>query len=209
MHIPKRQREWFMGRLTAKRLLTAPGLPLHDTPLYQIEIDNQPEGAPYIAAPPTPGSLSISHREALAAAAFTKAPNCNVGIDLEVIEPRAWSFVEDFFTENEANHARSLPKPLVDIWVTLAWSAKEAVLKVWQKGLRLDTRRVEILTVDTEQLGANPQDWQTINWQANIEGFQGCWLRWRQYGEYVITLAGEIKTGDPIQEPPDIVQIKF
>ena len=207
MKIPKRREEWLHGRLTAKRLLTAPGLPLEDVPFPQIFITNQAEGAPEIAAPLTPGCLSISHREKLAVAAYTQIPDHTVGIDLEFIEPRAWSFIKDFFTTAEADYAHDLPEAEKNVWATLAWSAKEAVLKAWQKGLRLDTRRVEISPVPADQLASSPDTWQLLTWQAHLDGFPDCWLVWRRWGEYVLTLAGEKKKGDPHDEPPEIIQI--
>lgn len=207
MKIEKRANEWLHGRLAAKQLLTSPDLPLHGTQANQIHIANHPEGAPYIALPQIPGNLSISHRDKLAAAAYTQSSFKQVGIDLEKIEPRAWSFIEDFFTQDEADHTRSLSKQDIDLWATLVWSAKEAVLKVWQKGLRLDTRSVEIMPTILDGLRSSQTGWQPLEWQAHLDGFPNCWLCWQRWGEYIITLAGEIKKGDSGQEPPIIQKV--
>ena len=66
MKIEKRKKEWVLGRMTAKALLSSNGLPLSGQSMASIWIDNQPEGAPYIASEKASGSLSISHREGIA-----------------------------------------------------------------------------------------------------------------------------------------------
>lgn len=207
MKIPKRQAEWFLGRLTAKLLLTSAPFPLHNTALSSIKIANHPEGAPYIETPKSPGSISISHRADFAVAAYTPSTGCHVGIDLEKIEPRSWSFIEDFFTSKEALYARSLSQAATDIWTTLAWSAKEAILKVWQKGLRLDTRSVEIIPANVSQ--PTTFSWQPLTWQAHLDGFPDCWLWWMRFEDYILTLAGTKKMSGSIKEPPKIQQISL
>lgn len=209
MKIPKRRDEWLHGRLAAKQLLTSPRLPLSGTPYNQILIDNYPEGAPFISAPALSGSLSITHRDAIACIGYAQTPDSQIGIDFEKIEPRAWSFVEDFFTADETAHAHNLPEFQTDLWVTLVWSAKEAILKVWQKGLRLDTRSVEILPVSPKQLAAPTQGWQYLTWENHLADYPDCWLCWQRHEDYLITLAGENKTGDPKAESPVIQQIKI
>ena len=210
MKIPKRREEWLHGRLTAKRLLTAPGQLFFNTPFNHIHIENHIEGAPFIAAPAFPGcNLSISHRDTLATVVYAQEPDIHIGVDLEKIESRAWAFVEDFFTPEEYVYARSLPENEKNLWVTLAWSAKEAILKVWQKGLRLDTRSVEILPTSSELLAAPISDWQPLSWRSHLPEYPDCWLYWQPYGDYIVTMAGEIKKGDSSSEPPNIQKINL
>ena len=200
MHVPKRAQEWLLGRWTSKCLLTAPGMPLEGTDLTEITIDNLPEGAPVIKNPTVPGGLSLSHRRTLAACAYTPDEMRRVGIDLEWIEPRERSFVEDFFTFNEAAHTYTLPHALRPVWVTLVWSAKEAVLKAWRKGLRLDTRKVEISAVMEEEFLEFRQGWQPLEWTSHVEGYPDCWLGWRQWGSYILTLAYTLEEeGNPAE----------
>lgn len=203
MRIPKRQQEWQHGRLTAKSLLTAAGMPYQGFPFSQIHIANHPEGAPFIAAPKNFGNLSISHRENLAVSAYTHSKLINIGIDLEKIEAREWSFIEDFFTSQEAAHVGTLPKSLRALWVTIVWSAKEAVLKAWQKGLRLDTRRVEILPASFEGTQTKENIWMPLGFISHASGFPDCWLFWQQRENYILTLASTKNTGDPIGESPE------
>lgn len=186
MHIPKRADEWLFGRWTAKRLLTSPGLPWEGRAFDSLTIENAPEGAPYVTETDVPGCISLSHRAELAAAAYFDQSDCAVGIDLELIESRAENFIRDFFTEMEIQHAFSLEGEARDEWVTLAWSAKEAVLKAWQKGLRVDTRAVEILPGESPP---GPSGWTPLAYRSNREDFPNCWLGWRRVGDYVLTLA--------------------
>ena len=80
----------------------------------------------------------------MAACAWSNEGTEPVGIDLDRVEHRDESFLTDYFTAGEQAFTRALPEHLRDLWVTLAWSAKEAVLKVLGVGLRMDTRKVEI-----------------------------------------------------------------
>lgn len=209
MKVEKRKTEWLMGRLTMKALLTADRQPLSGAPFPSITIANHVEGAPFISQPHTEGCISISHREKIALCAFTSAPATNLGIDLEMIEPRQMAFVEDFFTQNEADYTRQLEGCTRDIWTTLVWSAKEAILKAWQKGLRLDTRTIDIFPIDPGNLKNPSTGWQPIQWKANIEGFPQCWLGWRRWNNFVITLACTLQKDNPQETPGEIHQIQL
>lgn len=71
-------------------------------------------------------------------------PHVVVGADLEVVEPRSEAFVREWFTRAEAGQVEAAPPAEQDLWTTVIWSAKEAVLKVLGLGLSVDTRGVEI-----------------------------------------------------------------
>ena len=112
-----------------------------------------------------------------------------LGADLEVIEPRADSFVEDYFTPGEQQRVPSLPLSQQAWAVTLIWSAKEAALKALGKGLRLDTRSVEVgWSADNpaDALGWNA-GWVESEYFAN----RRVMLYWRQMEGQVLTLAAE------------------
>lgn len=209
MKVDKRKTEWLLGRLTAKSLVTSPELPLAGKAFSSISIENHPEGAPYLAKPRSQGCLSISHRQNIAVCAFTPAHDVQVGIDLEHIEPREMSFVEDFFTPREADHTKQLGEETRHLWSTLVWSAKEAVLKAWQKGLRLDTRSIEIFPIDAENLQSPSTQWQPIGWKANIEGFPQCWLGWQKWNDFVITLACTLPDDDFQPHQEGIIRVQL
>lgn len=187
LRFEKRRREWLFGRILAKRLLTQvyPSVEPAD-----IEIMNEPEGAPYavLAGERLPGCLSITHRSGMAAAAWC-ADGAAVGLDLEQVETRTAGFVEDYFTPAERDFVNSLAAPDRDRWVAVIWSAKEAVLKVLRKGLRLDTRQVEILP--GEGGGFSPEGWQPLTVRCALLPSVSAF--WRREGEHVLTLA----VGDP------------
>ena len=207
MKVEKRKIEWLLGRITAKALLTSTHLPFTGLPFSTVVIDNHPEGAPFITEPVTRGSLSISHRQNIAVCAFTPLSDRKLGIDLEKIETREMSFVEDFFTHTEANHTKNLPEETRHIWSTLVWSAKESILKAWQKGLRMDTRNIEIFPIDPNVLCAKTNRWEPIRWKARIEGYPDCWAAWHRWENFVITIAITAKKGENLARPPAINRV--
>jgi 4'-phosphopantetheinyl transferase len=145
--VPKRRNEWLHGRRAVKLLLFNCFPQLAGSDPTKVSVLNAPSGAPFFAdenGKALPIALSLSHRAGWAACAITGQPDLSIGIDLECIEPRADSFVDTFFTEEEIAVARSLDGKQRDLWVTLVWSMKEAVLKALGQGLRLDTRSVRV-----------------------------------------------------------------
>jgi 4'-phosphopantetheinyl transferase len=159
--VEKRRREWLLGRVTAKALL-AKKLRAHagvDVPASSIEIARASSGAPVARlaehAPPglpwAPGSrlpvrVSVSHSHGAAlcgmlwlgeAADLATAPR--LGVDLEWIEPRTEGFVRDFLTGPEHRYWSEARGDERDFRANLVWSAKEAVLKVIERGLSVDT----------------------------------------------------------------------
>ena len=189
MRFQKRKDEFLFGRYTAKRLLTAGIFPWAHQEFRSFDILNETEGAPYLNKLENQGSISISHRAGLAAAACYFGSDHQIGIDLELIETRDRSFIEDFFTENEARSAQCLSEPERSIWVTLMWSAKEAVLKAWRKGLRIDTRTIEIQPIPKEEIHLLKKDWIEIQTKVEDTTFPPCTLFGRVLGDRVLTLA--------------------
>ena len=186
-----RRKSWLAGRFTAKHLVSK----IYDARYRpdQIEIRNNDLGAPcaYRADQPLPGCLSISHSGDWAAAAY--APKkLRIGIDLENITHRSDAFIQDYFTEHEVKmvssaHTSSPTGTLRSAErATLIWSAKEALLKALGIGLRLDTRRVEVIAIGDEE-GEEPVGWKRLGLSSNqvsspIDAY------WRRIGRYVVTL---------------------
>ena len=172
--IPKRRRDWLLGRWTAKHLLQAYlGQIIHtQVPLDALAIGNDPDGAPYAATLRSrlPISLSISHSGGYSfcavaplfsdcALAGAPTEKIEIGADIERIEHRGREFVADFFTPDELNQVDHAPESFRDTLVTIIWSAKEAMLKALRLGLTVDTRciDVEAIPLDTpgDALAAN------------------------------------------------------
>jgi 4'-phosphopantetheinyl transferase len=147
---PKRRREWLLGRWTAKRLLQRCQPAYRSLPLQAITVGNDADGAPYLSVEEEGRlamSLSISHRDDRAFCALSPTLPPSIGADIERIEPRDPAFVHDFFTTDEDARVWTCPPSRRDTLITVVWSAKESVLKALRHGLRVDTRRVEIVHV--------------------------------------------------------------
>ena len=119
--------------------------------------------------------------------------------------------MEDVFTKAELDFTLQVSGEAQTVWITLVWSAKEAVLKAWQKGLRLDTRSIEIHPIDARFLVSKPDTWQRINWQAKIDGYPHCWLGWQRWNGFILTLAYTLPENKNPAVSPDIrrVDLKY
>lgn len=197
LKVPSRRRDWLLGRVAAKRLVKSWVSRKHgvDLPLDHIVVDKAPTGAPVVrlASPGTQQieapSLSISHRDGWALCALSDDPEVIVGADLELVEPRKRGFVRDFFTKRETELVDATPALRRDAVITAIWSAKEAVLKVLELGLTVDTREVDCA------LSPEGGDWAEVEVQCErllpgdpraLRGIDG-W--WRRVGPFVVTLA--------------------
>ena len=190
LRFPKRRDEWLLGRWAAKCLV-------HSVPAYrqyaldEIQIQNAPEGAPYIqpsGEAVSPDCLSISHSDPFALCALSSDPGIRIGVDLERIEPRPASFIEDYFTNAEQELVSACPAERRMVLVNLIWSAKESMLKALGVGLRRDTRSVEVHQVDGLLPGGHK--WHKLD-VREAGAAQRSWAAWWQRrGDFVITLAG-------------------
>ena len=114
----------------------------------------------------------------------------SLGCDIEWIEHREQSFVNDFFTAQEIRDVMGTPAEHRNCRVTAIWSAKEAVLKSLRTGLRIDTRRL------TCQLGAPnlvATEWTPLLVMVDsalAAQFPGSWFAWWQVQNgFVLTMA--------------------
>jgi 4'-phosphopantetheinyl transferase len=142
----KRRSDWRLGRWTAKQALSiCLDVPAHPQIFRKLDIRPATSGAPeaFFNNQPTAFTLSLSHRDGIAACAVVKS-QVEMGCDLERVEPRSDAFVADYFTlEEQALVARASAADR-DRLVALLWSAKESALKALRAGLRLDTRSVVV-----------------------------------------------------------------
>jgi 4'-phosphopantetheinyl transferase len=189
LRFQKRRIDWLRGRWTAKNLLLRVDPVYSGLPIRAIQIANEPEGAPYLlinGSQRYPGTLSISHCGPYALCALSES---RMGCDIEHIERRPDIFIEDFFTRSEVQRVRESPETLRPILVNLVWSMKEAVLKSIGKGLRLDTRMVEVgppLDLTFEE--ATQPGWKPVQVHSPaINQPIAAW--WQLKADYVLTLA--------------------
>ena len=186
---PKRRIDWLRGRWTAKKLLLLADPTCRDLPIQSVQIATEPEGAPYLLigeGQRYPGVLSISHCGPYAMCALSDS---RMGCDLEHIEHRPDIFIEDFFTRAEVQRVRECPEALRTILVNLIWSMKEAVLKSIGKGLRLDTRMVEVdPPLDLTVAKALEPGWKPVKVHSPVvDRLILAW--WQLKDDYVLTLA--------------------
>ena len=142
--VPKRADEWRAGRLAAKKAVmeTHPGIGPLDVEVKADEATGRPRLM--IQGQESALWLSISHRSGLAVAALSPGP---VGIDLETIEERERSFLEEAFNVQELKVLLDAADPRVD--AACMWAAKEAALKRAGVGLKADLRAHKV-TPDQE-----------------------------------------------------------
>lgn len=193
LRFAKRRTDWLLGRWTAKNAVAAYlGLSPELNALADIEVRQQPSGAPqaFCRDEPAPVSISLSHRAGLGAC--TVAP-CVVlvGCDLEIVEPHSDAFLTDYFTpEEQAMVIRAGAANRV--WLlSLLWSAKESAVKALGEGLRLDTRHLTVkfpeaahCNNDDGPQNARSRDsfhhncWNPIQvHKINAQILDGCWNR--------------------------------
>lgn len=119
----ERKKQWLACRIMIRSLLVPEDFP--------VEYD--PTGKPFL--PGSSYNISVSHSRERAAVILSR--NHQVGIDIEKITPRILRVREKFLNERELSswaHTENLEL------LTLAWSAKEAIYKLY--GLRnLDFRK--------------------------------------------------------------------
>jgi 4'-phosphopantetheinyl transferase len=191
LRVPKRRRDWRLGRWTAKcavaQLLQLP----HDSASFEgIEILADSLGAPvvYLSREPAAVSISLSHRDGVSACVITQAM-IPLGCDLELIEARSDSFVADYFTEGEQTIVAERHGDQRDQLVTTLWSAKESVLKALRVGLRVDTRDVDICLHDQSpvSLFCLPGRWHSF--QAHCQNGQALHGWWSSSANLIRTFA--------------------
>jgi 4'-phosphopantetheinyl transferase len=190
---PKRRSEWLLGRWAAKSLVQSMPTYQHYS-LDEIEIQNAPEGAPYICPPggsTSPDCLTISHSDRFALCAMSLGPTVRIGVDLEIAEPRSDAFVADYFTQDEQQLIASCPAERRETAITLIWSIKESMLKALGIGLRWDTRKVEVREIDgLRSVDAAHGRWQKVH-VCDKEQENRAWVAWWQRrSHFIITLAG-------------------
>jgi 4'-phosphopantetheinyl transferase len=189
----KRRREWRLGRCAAKAVVAEW---VSVTP-EQVEILPAPNGAPqtYVDGEAAPVALSLSHRADRALAVVADA-SCEIGCDLEKVEPRSRAFVERWLTLQERAALKDVPASSRRCLANVMWTAKEAAAKARADGL-LDTRHA---SATLDGLGGTDLSWRglsvSLGDQATIAGW------WRAEPGWVMAIAAEPPTAAPVGGPP-------
>ena len=133
----KRIADRIAGRIAAKRALAE----LTGVAPLEILIPSADSGEPIAVVPNFPTArVSISHREGHAIAVAVL--DGRIGVDLEAVELRPPHFGRQWFSADERVIIGDDPR-----LQTIAWSIKEAVLKVLGKGMALSVTDIDVLTI--------------------------------------------------------------
>ena len=142
MRFPKRRNDWRLGRWTAKLAVCAYQMKEY-CQLSSLEIRAAADGAPEAFWDDGSENVSVSISHSGDRSLCVVGPrNFAVGCDLEWIEPREESLIQDYFTPEEIALSKKTPEAERDFVSNLIWSAKETTLKILREGLRRDTRSI-------------------------------------------------------------------
>ena len=156
LKVPKRQREWLLGRLTVKDAARQLWAGRFDVRIDWADISVLPDedkaptiqvaGPHQFEAPSL--TCNLSHRgEFVLATVEEQIEGRSIGVDIELVEPRLDAFIRDYFNAREQS-AMMCAEPLeLDRQVTTFWCLKEAILKAVKKGLSVSADKVEIVGV--------------------------------------------------------------
>ncbi|MCO5189201.1 MAG: 4'-phosphopantetheinyl transferase superfamily protein [Anaerolineae bacterium] len=188
--IEKRQRDWLLGRWTAKQVIASVVGPIA---LHEIEIANRATGEPFVKCiGESAGQLSISHSHGHAFCAFLPDANAVLGADIELIETRQPVFVADYFTIEEQKRVAAASAAMQSTLVTAIWSAKEAALKALHKGLSVDTRSVSCLIAVN---ASDSAEWQSFTIEIDpkrLPDSPNLTGSWCVSNQFVLTVASSL-----------------
>ena len=204
LRFAKRRNEWRLGRWTAKRAVASflklpqtfqifPGIHIRaaDCGAPEVFLDARSGLGPSMFSPP---AISLSHRSGTAVCAV--APfGVELGCDLETLEPREESFLEDYFTPEEQALVRQGSALDRARLLALLWSAKESALKMMRVGLRADTRSVTV----TPGENLSTREWQPLEACSACGTLYQGW--WRIRGGKIMTLVVNPAPDCPVRLP--------
>ncbi|HTY25739.1 MAG TPA: SDR family NAD(P)-dependent oxidoreductase [Desulfomonilaceae bacterium] len=151
--VPKRANEWITGRVALKRTVRRAFNALGEKAPApnSIRIVQDELGNPSAEIGGKAGSqwseISLSHSNGLAfAAASVPGSVQGLGVDIEKVESRNKTWVNDYFTPKEQSLAQDKDRRWIDL--TKLWSLKEAAVKALGAGLRFDLRDIEVTLSD-------------------------------------------------------------
>ncbi len=200
LKIQRRRQDWLLGRWTAKQTLCQ-YLPLHQLAVESVkdlEILPAIDGSPRVwhSGAEIAVALSLSHRAGRALCCLSK--DCDVGCDLEVVEPRSPGFVEDYFTLDERAQIEHAGAAGPAVAANALWSAKESLLKMLRLGLTVDSRKVEV----QGGLGSLGPEWRgfEVAHLGLARSFAGWWCR---RGDWILTVSTSEPTEPPVRVPTD------
>jgi 4'-phosphopantetheinyl transferase len=168
----KRQKDWLLGRWTAKSLLKECWY--KENKLEELAILPGKNRAPFVYLDQNllETQISISHSNGQSFCVATN-DDTEIGCDLELIEKRSIAFQEDYFTLKEHELFNSVSSLITETeYYTLCWSAKEALMKATKQGMSLHPLKIELKKI--EQFGNNWNTFMIYNIESSRDYF-GYW----------------------------------
>lgn len=149
--VEKRRREWLGGRYALKQLACN----FFTFDMQNMEVKNLPTGKPVLLVPGgTHLPVSITHSGDYAAAALGVTGE-NIGLDMELIEPRSRSWAEQSFHKDEISSNAAF-------FLTELWAKKEAVLKFLGVGLSIDMMDIRFVNGRLQLYGRALDIWAKV-----------------------------------------------
>jgi len=154
--VPKRKEEWFSGLYAAKLAVKQikPEIAFHEITIVKTAL-----GKPSIKIGKSKSQiyLSITHSNGFAVAAVN--PDVDIGIDLEIIEKRSKSLIDEVISSAEKDQILKSQKEIEDELLTKIWTAKEAASKVLGVGLNIDLHQLQVSNLKDKSItmNLNPQ----------------------------------------------------
>jgi len=156
--VPKRQREFTLGRIAARVLL---GHRLAISP-ERVPLRVADDGAVEVLSPNLVLSIAHSGDRAVAGIADRK-----IGVDIEIIRQRNPRLIRYILNPAEEHFFYALPLD-DNRRLVLAWTIKEAVLKAKRTGLRVSPKKLRI-AVNPGDSSAEVMDIEGKRWQVQFE----------------------------------------
>ena len=159
--VERRRAQFIAGRLAVRRALAHLGL-------EAMAVLRRPESAPDAGRPfvhgdvgGAPIGLSLAHSGSLACAAVARGAVLGVDLEAEAL-PVGAAFLEEAFAPGELEGFGSLAESFPGELVRVAWTLKEAALKVWGVGLRAPLGQVRLVP------GAATREGQGVHFPVEV-----------------------------------------
>lgn len=119
-------------------------------PPERVPLIRTPDGRPRLRLAPGEQCLNVSSASCRDSGTFVVATDTEIGIDLECIDPQRFpsALARHILHPREVALFEALPATAHAAWLASAWVCKEAMLKALGLGLRMDPRRMEVMSSD-------------------------------------------------------------